>query len=247
MYLRELEDNGLVGHEQKGGERIKYYYVTEYAEKILTAIIEATRTPESKPRKIEEWQIDEFLNVIEDTNLSKDIRLSYSTAFHDVCTGNSAEVIGHGRVQRLFEKVTADPFHDEVTEDLKRSVSSVLPYALQDEMGKQWVLRRLYPILIKNLEKQDEKTRTWTVRQVGKVAGLTFKRAEAIGKFLHIWFSDGTDPNSEFGKEVKQQLSDLGSKVLFTRVKVKAKDQNTEVRKKAEILLEELKRLLRPK
>jgi DNA-binding MarR family transcriptional regulator len=243
-YLRELEKNGLLEHEQKAGERVKNYYASEYAKKIFAAVTKAVRELESKPKKIEEWRIDEYLNVLEDENLSGDLRLSYSSGLHRVCSENPRDVIRNERVKLLFEKVFTEPFHDKITEDLCRSVSSTLPYALQDDAGRQWVLSRMYPVLIENVEKGDEKTRTWTISQLGKIARLTDKREEVTEKFLQILFSDGVDLDSEFGKEVKQQLSDLASRTLFARVRGKAKDQNQKVKKKAETLLEELKQSL---
>jgi DNA-binding MarR family transcriptional regulator len=247
-YVRELEKNGLVEHEQKSGERVKYYFANEFTKKLFAAITETARALESKPKKTEAetegWKIDEYLNIIEDRGLSSDVRLSFSSAFHNACTENPRDFIGNKRVQSLFEKVTANPFHDGITENLCRSVSYILPYALQDETGRQWVVSRLYPALIKNAEKEDEKTRTWTIQQLGKVARLTDKKDEATEKFLQIFFSDNTDPDGELGKEVRQQLSDLASKALFARLRAKAKDQNPKIKKKAEILLEGLKQLL---
>jgi DNA-binding transcriptional regulator GbsR (MarR family) len=248
-HLRELKDNGLVEHKQKKGERLKYYHVNEYAKKILEAINQVTQPIELGPKKIEEWQINEFLNVLEDADLSDDVRLSYSNAFHSVCTEQPTEIIDHERVQRLFEKVADDPFHDKFTGDLTRSVSTTLRHALQDEKGSKWVTTRLYPILIKNVGNKNEENRTWTIRQLGKIASLSRElvKKEVIEKFLQIWFSDDTEPNSKSGKEVKQQLADFASKELFKNVKAKAKDPNTKVKEKAEILFKELTQFLKPR
>ena len=63
-------------HEQKKGERRKYYYVSDYARRILVAVEQAT---EPKPKeKIEKWQINEFLKILQDEKLSNNLRLSYS-------------------------------------------------------------------------------------------------------------------------------------------------------------------------
>jgi DNA-binding MarR family transcriptional regulator len=248
-HLRELEDNGLVEHEQKKGERRKYYCVTEYARKILEAINEVTQPIELRPKKIEEWQINEFLNVLEDADLSDDVRLSYSNAFHSVCTEQPTEIINHEGVQRLFEKVADDPFHDKVTGDLARSVSTTLRHALKDEKESKWVTARLYPILIKNVGSKNEENRKWTIRQLGKIAGLSrgLVKREVVKRFLQIWFSDDIEPNSESGGEVKLQLVDFASKELFENVKARAKDPNTKVKEKAEILFKELTQFLKPR
>jgi len=248
-HLRELEDNGLVEHKQKKGERLKYYHVTEYAKKILEAINQVTQPIELGPKKIEEWQTNEFLNVLEDADLSDDVRLSYSNAFHSVCTEQPTEIINHEGVQRLFEKVADDPFHDKVTGDLARSVSTTLRHALQDEKGSKWVTTRLYKILIKNVGNKNEETRTWAIRQLGKIASLSkgLVKEEVMKKFLQIWFSDDIEPNSISGEEVKLQLVNFVSKELFKNVKVKAKDPNTKVKEKAEILFKELTQFLKPR
>jgi len=248
-HLRELEDNGLVEHEQKKGERRKYYCVTEYTKKVLETINEVTQPIELGPKKIEEWQMNEFLNVLEDADLSDDVRLSYSNAFHSVCTEQPTEIISHEGVQRLFEKVADDPFHDKVTGDLARSVSTTLRHALKDEKESKWVTARLYPILIKNVGSKNEENRKWTIRQLGKIAGLSrgLVKREVVKRFLQIWFSDDIEPNSESGGEVKLQLVDFASKELFENVKARAKDPNTKVKEKAEILFKELTQFLKPR
>jgi DNA-binding MarR family transcriptional regulator len=248
-YLRELEDNGLVKHEQKEGQRVKYYYVTEYAKKILEAITEVTRPMGLGQKKIEEWQINEFLNVLEDADLSDDVRLSYSNAFHSVCTEQPTEIINHEGVQRLFEKVADDPFHDKVTGDLARSVSTTLRHALKDEKGSKWVTTRLYPVLIKNVGSKNEENRTWTIKQIGKIADLSkgLVKKEVVKKFLQFWFSDDVKPNSDSGGETKLQLVNFASKELFENVKARAKDPDTKVKEKAEILFKELAQFLKPR
>lgn len=70
---------------------------------------------------------------------------------------------------------------------------------------------------------------------------------KAKERFLHIWFSDGTDPDSELGKELKRQLMDLSSKRLFENVRAKAKSKNERIKAKAEILLKGLKEGLMPR
>jgi hypothetical protein len=145
--------------------------------------------------------------------------------------------------------VADDPFHDRVTRDLTRSVSTTLRHALQDEKGSKCVTTRLYPILIKNVGNKNEENRTWTIRQLGKIAGLSkgLVKEEVIKKLLQTWFSDDMEPNRESGKEVKLQLASFASKELFKNVKAKAKDPNTKVKEKAEILFKELTQFLKPR
>ncbi len=140
----------------------------------------------------------------------------------------------------------ADPFHDKVREDLMRSVSAILPYALRREKWSNWVLKKLYPIFLKNIENKNEKIGLWAIKKVGQIASMEPSlENEAEKEFLEIWFSNKSDPSSEFGNEVMEQLAGLTSKRLFEIVRAKAKDHDTKV--KAEILLERLKEGLLPR
>jgi len=149
-------------------------------------------------------------------------------------------------------KVAADPFHDDVRKDLMKAVSAVLRYAPRDKKRSDWVLRKLYPVFIKSMEneKTDQEIRVWAAKRVGRIAisgAHLFKTGEVEKKFREIWFSDDTDPESDLGKEMKQQLVDLASKRLFENVRARAKNQDSKVKTKAEILLKGLKECLLPK
>lgn len=246
--LKQLEKSGLVEHVQKEGERRKYYYISDYANRILSAVKQATQPkPEAK---LEKWQINEFLNILEDQNLSDDLRLEYSESFRRICSEHPTEVATHRGAQRLFEKIAADPFHDKIREDLMRSLSAILR-GLRKEWSN-WVLEKLYPVFVKNMEDKetDQRIRVWALKRVGAITSSGIdpsKKTEAEKKFLKIWFSDDTDPESDLGKEVKQQLVDLISKRLFENVRAKAKHQNPKIKTKAEILLKGLRECLLPK
>lgn len=247
--LKELEKNGLVKWEQKGG-RLKYYCVSDYTKRILKAVIEITKSLETlePEEKLDEWQINEFLNILEDPNLSEDLRLFYSTSFHHICSKHPTEVVSYERARTFFEDVVADPLRDKIREDLKRSVSAILPHALRHEKWNNWVLGKLYPVLLENMINENEEIRVWAIRKVGQIAGVESSvEYEAKEKSLEIWFSDDTDPNSKLGKEVKQQLTDLASRRLFEDVRAKAKDQDVKIKAKAEILLKRLKDCLLPR
>ena len=246
--LKELRKGGLVGCEQGEGERLKYCYVSDYAKRILTAIIQVTQ---SKPKeKLEEWQISEFLSILEDQGVSDALRLSYSKSFCRMCSEHQKEIISHEGAQRLFEKIAADPFHDKIRKDLMISLSAILR-GLQKEWSN-WVIKRLYPIFVKKIEDKeaDEEIRVWAIGRVGQLASLGIDlsvRGKAEKQFLEIWFSDDTDPESGLREKVEQQLVNLASKRLFEKVRAKANDQNPKVRNKAEVLLERLKECLLPK
>lgn len=133
-----------------------------------------------------------------------------------------------------------DPSHDKVIEDLRRSVSAILPHALHHEKWRNWVLQKLHPVFVENMENSNEETRVWAIKKVGQTASIEPSvKAEAEKKFLEIWFSSDTDPNSDLGKAVREQLIGLASKGLFENVRAKAKNQENKA--KAEILLEELR------
>ena len=243
--LKELEENGLVRWEQKGG-LLKYYYVSDYAKRFLTAV---SALPARKPKeKLEVWQINEFLDILEDPSLSEDLRLFYSNSFHDICDRYPIEVVSHNRARTFFEEIVADPLRDKVREDLKRSVSAVLPYALRHVEWKNWVLEKLYPVFVENVENKNGEIRVWVVTKIGQIASIESSvKHKTKDKFLEIWFSDDTDPDSKIGKEVKQKLVDLASKSLFEDVRSKARNQDVKVKAKAEILLKGLKNCLQPK
>ena len=247
--LKDLEKVGLVECKQKEGQKLKYCHISDYANKILTAINQVTPL---KPKKsLDDWQINEFLNILEDQNLSNNLRLFYSKSFFSICSEYPTEVIKHKGAQWLFEKVAADPFYDEVREHLMRSLSVILR-RLHHKEGTNWVLKKLYPIFLKNMEDKEvnQEIRAWATCQIGKIAmssiGLP-KKIEAEKKFLEIWYDDNTDPESDLGTKLEQQLVDLASRRLFENVRAKATDKNPEVKTKAEILLKRLKECLLPK
>ena len=99
-------------------------------------------------------------------------------------------------------------------------------------------------------EAVNQEIRVWATRQIGKIAGSSMdlpKRIKVEKKFLDIWYDDNTDPESDLGKKLEQQLVDLASRRLFENVRGKATDKNLEVKAKAEILLKRLKECLLPK
>lgn len=175
--------------------------------------------------------------------------LSYSETFLRVCSEYPDLVLTHERSRRLLKRVADDPGHDKVSEDLMRSISAVIPYTSNSEEAKKWVLKSLYLAFIKHIETGDEKSRVWGIKRVGNMARLNLKpslKAEVVGKFLKTWFSDDTCSESEIGKELQQQLLSLASGSLIDEVRIKAKDTDTNVKAKAEILLEKLKEYLSP-
>lgn len=244
--LKELKNNGLVEYEQKEGKRLKYYYLTDSAKKILAAVTVATR---SEPEEtLEKWQVDEFLSILEDQSLSDELRQSYSEGFHSICAEHPKQVIGNMKARKLLEKVVANPLYDKVTQGLMISVSTILEHVSRLENGRKWVSETLYPVFFRNMKNKNEKIQVWAIRMVGKMASsninLSVKR-DAEKEFLDIWFSDETDPNSKLREAVRLQLMKLVSKRLFENVRARAKSQKDKA--KAEALLEALKTCLLPK
>jgi hypothetical protein len=125
-----------------------------------------------------------------------------------------------------------------------RAVSAVLPYAAESDELRKWVITSLYPAFVKHIESGNEKVRVWAIKRLGIVAWLDkeqSRKSEVRDSFLRIWFSDETSPDSVVGKELQQQLLVLASENLLRDVRIKAKDANTKVKAKAEMLLETFK------
>jgi len=245
INLKELERNGLLEFEQKEGERRKYYYLSDYANRIFRAVTQVTQV---KPKeRFEGWQMNEFLSILEDQDLSDDLRLVYSESFYRICR-EYPMVISHKKVRDLFERVAKDPFRDKVRKSLMRSISAILPHALQNKKWTDWVLTRLYPIFHENMDNEDERIRVWGIGKIGRIASFDIEplKHKAKEEFLHIWFSNDTDPDSELGRELKRQLMDLSSKQLFEDVRAKTKNKNKRIKAKAETLLDGLKECLMP-
>jgi len=151
-------------------------------------------------------------------------------------------------VRSLLEKAVKDPLSNNVLNDLMRSVSAVLPHASRHKDWSKWVLEKLYPVFVKDIGAQNEEVRLWGIKKLGIIAVNSIEpsvkgRVEVM--FVEIWFSKDTDPDSDFGKELLQQIRILFSKRLFDIVRERARDQ--EQNAKAEILLESLKEFLTPK
>lgn len=94
-----------------------------------------------------------------------------------------------------------DPPTDEIIMDLGRSMPAVLSYAVPHQTYRDWVLKQLYPVLVRKTEEESEKTRAWAMRQIGKIATLGKDpqlAPDARKKLLKLWFSDKTDGLGRF-------------------------------------------------
>jgi DNA-binding transcriptional ArsR family regulator len=245
--LNELEKSGLLQCEQGEGRR-KYCYTSDLANRILGALVEASQ---SKPKeKLEEWKINELLDILEDQGLSESLRGSYARMFHDFCREHPEVVIIHENTQRLFLRVLTEPVCYKPAGELMRALANILPTALKDEKWGCWVLEKLYPALVKNAEDKQasEEIRSHAVSKVAQIASLSGEtplRHRAEKTLLEIWFSEDAGKNSKLEDELRQQLACLCSKHLFEAVRAKAKDP--ELKGKAEILLQALGECLVPK
>lgn len=248
MNLKELENSGLVQREQGEGRR-KYYRASNLANRVLAAVTQAI---EPKPEeKLEKWKLDELLNILEDENLSEDLRQSYSDVFYRVCNEHPHTLIRHKEVQELFEKAAADTTSSKFERNLMRSLSALLPQALVEENWRNWVAKSLYPILVKKIEdkKVGDETRLRAVARIGQIASLgpdALVKREAENKLLETWFANDIEVESNLGNELRQQLTCLCSKRLFEQVKTRAKELDKNTRAKAEVLLKQFKECLLP-
>ena len=87
------------------------------------------------------------------------------------------------------------------------------------------------------------------MKMVGEIAKSDIQpsiKCEVVAKLLGLWFSEETNPDGDFGKEITQQLLDLVSEGLLEKVRAKAKDRNNSTKAGAESLLEKLKEYLLP-
>ena len=239
--LKELKERGLV-EKTNGDGGAKCFRSTDLAKRLLRAVKQATE-PESKP-KLEDWRVSELLSVLEDEELSCDLRLSYSETLKKACLEYPREVVGNENARRVFERVAKEPFRNEVYQKMAECLSSPLTYAkdpTQHITEENWLSRRFLPILLNNIKNRHEKVSVWSVKEVGKIAGLSddFK-VKVRNELLEVWFSKEVKADDAVGTEVCKQLSRLGSQDLFKTVRAKVQSKDTLDKTKAEILLEQL-------
>jgi DNA-binding MarR family transcriptional regulator len=243
--LKDLEKEGLVRWESEKGNRRKYFRTSDYANAILATI--QTFEPRGEGN-VEEWQIKEFLTILGDKNFSESLRLSYSESFRNLCAEHPTDVLSIAETRNFLEKVADDKGNDNFTVSLRRSVSAILLHMSRLGDWSKWVLEKLYPIFVKNMEDDDKKVRLCAIKMVGKIVESGIKpslKAEFKDKLFRIWFSTSTKEESDFGNEVARQLASFSSKELFE--KVRTRSGIAADRSKAEALLEKLKYRLKPR
>jgi len=255
LKLKNLREKGLVKSQQRQGERQKHFFLSDLGKRMFRAVTEAMQ-PEPEG-KLEDWQISQLLDILGDSNISNEVRRSYSGVFHTLSAESPAQLVEHSGVRELIKKIVTDPPKDEVIMDLDRSVPPVLSCAVQHRTYRDWVLKQLYPVLVSKTSDESEKTRAWAVRQMGKIATLGKDpklTLDARKKLLKLWFSDKTDATSDFGNEVKEQIvlialhsGTSNAQGIFNETKTKVRDKDPKAKKKAEVLLESLKVCFLPK
>lgn len=250
-YIPKLEkEYKLVKTREKESARgrpFKYTRLTESAKRIVASLLDAAQP--KLEAKLEEWQINELVDILEDSNLSEDLRISYADTFHNLCRNYLDDMIKRERSRKLLERVAATPSLDKVGEKLRASLSVVWGNLVKDEKWSGWALT-LYPNFIKHLSDKEtnENIRKWSIQRIGEVARLALDssvKERAKGKLLEICFSNDVDLDSELGKEVKQQIVWLG-RAAFKDVKLRAKDEDPKAKAKVESLLKELRVCLLP-
>ena len=244
--LKRLVEKGLVGYEKEREGRHKYYYITDYANVVLKEIMSIVELkPKGKP---EEWQIENFLNILESENSSVTLREFFAESFASMCREYPLEVISYPRVRKLFEKVLKDELDDCVAGKLKVCVPFVLRYVSRHMNWFEWLDRKVYPLLERNVEVSDEQTRLFAIKVIGEIAVNSidpFLKSKVEKKLLEIWYSPDTDPNGDVGVEALKWFVLLSSRWLFDDAKARVKDDRYKA--KAELLLEMLKGILMPK
>jgi hypothetical protein len=110
--------------------------------------------------------------VLDDPELSDDVRLEYSESFYGRCSDYPIEMANHDEARSFLEKVAKDPLGDKIKENSMRSVQRVIVGVLRDEKCSHWVHDKMYPLLIGHLENRQapEGLKIWSVRCLGDVA-----------------------------------------------------------------------------
>jgi len=244
--LNELREAGLVYFAKSKDQRLKHYHLTEQGRTIFKAIIDANPT-NNKDEELEEWQINAFLDVIEDEKLSKDLRLSYSEDFLKLCQKSCSKLMRHEKVKALFLNIARKPPSDEVGIKLKSAINVITSDWLRDTETGDWVLKNLFPILLSHMkDATEENTKKWAASNIGNIAriGPIPIKNQAEKSIIDAYFLDDVGVESELSKELQQQLAWLTSKSLFEKIKNRAESENLTVKTKAETLLKEMKKLL---
>jgi len=116
---------------------------------------------------------------------------------------------------------------------------------LADKDRGNWALERLYPSIVRCLEDKtkDDKIHAWALRLIGNVCRIGSNQRiqkEAREKILETYFSSETNTDSTLGEEAKRELIELTSKGLFEKIQQKTHSDDKLIKKKAEILIEEM-------
>jgi DNA-binding PadR family transcriptional regulator len=242
--VTKLENKGLMQTSEEDraqGRPLRKCQATNKALRIVRVVEEVVKHEESK-RGFEEWQIEALIEVLEDAELSEELRLHYSESFHSRCGEYPADMLKHDKVRVLIERVVTNPLQDGIMRSIWRSVDKLLPYALRSTEWSGWVLEKLYPRFVEFMmnKEMEEDLRKWASRLVGTVYSQSQDPAvknDAKEKLFTIWFSEDTDPEVGLGQTVHAELSGMVSKEFFEFIKEKAKNRDPSIRTKAEILL----------
>lgn len=248
VQLKELLEKGFLECEQGEGKKLKRYRLSPFTKRLFAVVNETPEAPLEKP--LQEWQTRELLDILSDQELSEELRLSYSQVFFRLCGDSPDEMLADADVRRLLERIAANPTQDKVMESLARSFTYVLPYAMHTNIHETWVWKRIYPVLLRNMQSQNKQIRSWSIKKVGRIAALSKNpqtSRDVRNKLLEAWFSEDVVPDGDLGKELQQELLELASKELFQYVRKMARSESSAHRSKAEKLLGLLKESIFPR
>jgi DNA-binding MarR family transcriptional regulator len=243
--LSKLKQAGLLESEENGEKnRRKYYFLSNYGERVVKSIFEAV---DAKPSsEFEDWKISEFLEVLGDQNMSEQLRESYAQSFNRLCREYPEIIFRNEKAVRILEDTARNPVEDKVSSELKKSVKTILRKAHYIDEGKEWASETIYPILKKNLKSENEKTFEWTIGLLSEFAISLDRqiRREIEEYFVDMWFSEGLDLESNICGVIKQGIMTLFSKDLLKTIKKRMR--NPREKMKSEILLEDWKAYMLP-
>lgn len=252
VYLQELLDGGIVAFEQRGGDRRKYYSLSDKGFRIYRALVEATSMGDEGPG-FEDWMVEEILGIVFDEGYPSSLRISYCEEFVKVCRNYPSRIVENEGVRSLLERIASEPptDRDMVLRDLRKGFSAVLAYLAEMKEKEDWVWGVIYPSLLghvrMNVSSRVE-TLSWALSAIGDLARAAGEeqRGRIRADLLGLYFDDRARGDGEASRIMVQVLKGLFSRSMLAEAKTRAKEESPSVRLKAVKLLQELRDRMTP-
>lgn len=247
-YIKELREKGLIKVEKReraqGGKPYKFCVLPDRTRRILAPLLEETRL-KAMEKGPPEWQINLFIEMLEDHNVTQDFRVFIASKLSDLAERNAASLVAHKKIRKLFEKIATDPVapdNDEVGKHLMSCLSKSLPKILDDEKTKAWFFNKVYPSMFAKISdtKKEERIRQRAINNISRVTRLiddSSLRNKTIDKFLEVYFGDANGLSNIVKDELAKFEQNFQKEVVE---KVRSRLNKPEKKEKAEALLKEL-------